>query len=161
MGAAENGLNLTVMKTKTLMFLIAAALLIEGVQKLSAATVPEGTILIVRTLRAVASTDVPGTPVPTQLERAVMVNGKVAIPAGTQLGGKVVTSRRLASSNAKLTVDLTTLHLAGHDAPITTTGPQFVSNDFKTRRNVGVSRTDYTVAAGKSIRFKLARPLTF
>ena len=149
------------MKTTRLMPLLAAALLGAGVHILPGATVPAGTVLTVRTLRAISSVDPRGTSAPAQLERAVTVNGVVAIPAGTHFGGKVVSSRRLASSSEKLTIDLTSVHLAGHDVPITTTGPQFLSNDIKTKRGVGVSRVDYTVARGKVMQFKLARPLVF
>lgn len=148
------------MKTKTFMFLlIAAALLVAGTRKTLGETVPAGTILMIRTLRAISSVDVRGAPAPAQLERAITVHGKVAIPAGTHLGGKVVSSRRLVSSNEKLTIDLTSVHLAGHDLPITTTGPQFLSNDIRTSRGVSVSRANYTVASGKRMQFKLARPL--
>ena len=149
------------MKTKTLLFLIAVALPIVGMQKSSGATVPAGTILTVRTLRSVASVEMPGRAVPAQLARAVAVGGKVAIPAGTHLNGKVVTSRRFTRSNDQLTVDVTSVHLAGRDVPITTTGPQFISNDVKTRGGVAISRRDYTVPAGKLMQFKLARPLVF
>ncbi len=147
------------MKTKTLLLLITAVLLVAGVQISPGATVPAGTVLIVRTLRSVSSVDVPGTPVPAQLLQPVTINGKVAIPAGTHFSGKVVTSRRLASSNTRLTVNLTSVHVGGGDLPITTAGAQLLSNDLKTRSGVGVSRTDYTVASGKQIQFKLARPL--
>src|SRR5205814_10456310 len=121
------------MKTNKLLFLMAVALLTAGVQKSSGATIPAGTILTVRTLRAVASVDTPGRVVPAQLERPVAVGGKVAIAAGTHLSGKVVTSARLTHSKGRLTVDLTSVHLAGRDVPITTTGAQLLSNDIKTK----------------------------
>jgi hypothetical protein len=146
------------MKTKTFLFLIAVSALTAGVQKSSAATVPAGTILTVRTLRAVSAIETPGRAVPVQLERPVAIHGKVAIPAGTHLSGKVITSRRLTPSNHQLTVDLTSVSLAGRDVPITTTGAQLLSNDIQTRRGVSVSHSNYTVAAGKLMQFQLARP---
>jgi hypothetical protein len=149
------------MKAKTLLFLISAALLTAGVHKSSGATAPAGTILTVRTMAAVSSVDARGKAVPFQIARPVAVDGKVAIPAGTHLSGRVVTSRRLVHSNDLLTVDLTGVHLGGRDVPIATTGPQFLSNDIKTRNNTSISRSNYTVAAGKLMQFKLARPLDF
>ncbi len=52
------------MKTKTLLFLIAIALPIAGVQKSWGTTVPAGTILTVRTLHSVSAQDMPGSAVP-------------------------------------------------------------------------------------------------
>jgi hypothetical protein len=149
------------MKAKTLFFLIPIALLAAGLQISSGATIPAGTILIVRTASPVSSVDPPGRAVPFQLGHPIAVNGKTLIPAGTHLGGKVATSRRLVHAGNELTVDVTSVHLAGHDIPLSTTGPQFLSNDIKTRNNTSISRSNYTVAAGKLMQFKLARPLVF
>jgi len=133
------------MNAKTLLFLIPVALV----------------ILIIRTLEAVFSVDARGRAVPAKLERPIAVDGKVAIPAGKHLSGKVITSRRLAHSNDRLTVDLTSAHLAGRDVPIITTGPQLLSNDIHTRGSVVISRANYTGGAGKLMQFQLARPLVF
>jgi hypothetical protein len=126
-----------------------------------AATVPAGTALVVQTLQAVSSTDVQGTRFSVSLAHNVAVNGKVALPAGTKFSGKVQTSRRLASSSQRLTVDLTDLQISGRVIPIRTTGARELSNDYKTRHGVQVSRGTYTVAAGKRLEFHLARPLNF
>ena len=126
----------------------------------SAATVPAGTVFVVRSLHAVSSTDVPGTPFPAQLAQNVSVKGKVVIPAGTHFSGRIVTSRRLTHSTDRLTVDLTGIQRGGHNVPITTTGAQFLSNDVRSsRNNVSVSRASYSVAAGKQMHFQLASPL--
>jgi len=149
------------MKTKNLLFLIAVTLVIAGVQKSSGTTVPAGTILTIQTMRAVSSEDAPGRPVPARLQRPVAVNGKVVIPAGTHLSGKVITSRRLTRTNDRLTVDVISVHIDGREVPMTTTGAQFLSNDIHTRGGVGISRANYTVASHKLMQFKLARPLVF
>jgi len=149
------------MKAKTLFFLIPIALLAAGVQISPGATIPAGTILIVRTAAPVSSVDARGKAVPFQIARPVAAGAKVVIPVGTHLSGKVVTSRRLVHSGDQLTVDLSSVHLAGHDVPISTTGPQFLSNDIRTRNNTSISRSNYTVATGKLMQFKLARPLVF
>lgn len=150
------------MKTKTLWFLIAIALLlIAAVPESWGTTVPAGTILIIRTLRSVSAQDMPGLPVPAELARPVAINGKVAIPVGTHVSGKVITSHRLTRSSDRLTVDLISVHLAGRDVPITTTGRQPLSNDIQTRSGIGISRTNYVVPKGKLMQFQLARPLVF
>ena len=125
----------------------------------SGATVPAGTILIVQTLDAVSSTDAPGTRFAAQLANNVAVNGKVILPAGTKLSGKIETSRRMVSSSQRLTVDLTDVKAGGRAVSIKTTGARELSNDFKTRSGVGVSRGAYTVRAGKRLEFQLAQPL--
>jgi hypothetical protein len=124
-----------------------------------AATVPAGTILIVQTLDAVSSTDAPGTRFSAQLANNVAVNGKVILPGGTKLSGKIETSRRMVSSAQRLTVNLTDVKAGGRTVSIKTTGARELSNDFKTRRGIGVSRAAYTVPAGKRIEFQLAQPL--
>ena len=148
------------MKAKTFWVLIAVALLAAGVQKSMGGTIPAGTILVVRTMAAVSSVDARGKGVPFQLARPVAA-GQKTIPAGTHLSGEVATSRRLVHSGDELTVDLTSIHLAGHNIPITTTGAQFLSNDIRTRNNTSISRSNYTVATGKLMQFKLARPIAF
>jgi hypothetical protein len=124
-----------------------------------AATIPAGTALVVQTLHAVSSTDVQGTRFAARLAHNVAVNGKVVLPAGTKLSGKVQSSRRLASSSQRLTVDLTDMQIGGQVIPIKTTGAQELSNDYKTRHGVGISRGTYTVPAGKHLQFHLAQPL--
>ncbi len=125
------------------------------------ATIPAGTVFVVRSLHAVSSIDVPGTPFPAQLEHNLTVKGKVVIPAGTRLSGRIVSSRRLAHSSDRLTVDLTGIQHGGHNIPITTTGAQVLTNSVRSRHDVSVSRTSYSVAAGKQMHFQLARPVVF
>jgi hypothetical protein len=124
-----------------------------------AATVPAGTALVVQTLQAVSSTDVQGTRFAVRLSHNVAVAGKAILPVGTKFSGKVQTSRRLASSSQRLTVDLTDVQIGGRVIPIRTTGARELSNDRETRRGVQVSRGAYTVAAGKRLEFHLAQPL--
>lgn len=149
------------MKTKTLLFIIATALLIAAVQNSWGTTVPAGTILIIRTLHSVSAEDMPGIAVPVELARPIAINGKVAIPAGTHVRGKVITSHRVTRRSDRLTVDLISVHLAGRDVPITTTGRQPLSNDRTTMGGISISHTNYTVAKGKLMQFQLARPLVF
>ena len=149
------------MKAKTLILAGLAILAALAPQNSPAATVPAGTILIIRTLHAVASADAVGSRFPAQLASNVAVKGKVLLPAGAKLTAKVVTSRRLASSKDRLTIDLMDVHVAGRVVPIRTTGAQVLSNDHRTRSGVEVSRVSYTVPAGKVMQFQLAQPANF
>jgi hypothetical protein len=147
------------MKAKAL--ILAALVILAWLvpQDSPAATAPAGTVLIVRTLNAVASTDTVGTRFAAQLSNNVAVNGKVILPAGTRVSGKIETSRRTVSSSQRLTVNLTDVQIGGRAVPIKTTGARELNNDYKTKRGVSVSRAAYTVPAGKQIEFQLAQPL--
>lgn len=149
------------MKTKILIPVGLAMVVWLVPQDSPSATVPAGTTLVVQTLGAVSSTDAPGTRFAAQLANNVAVNGKVILPAGTKVSGKVETSRQMVSSTQRLTVNLTDVQAGGRVVPIKTTGARPLSNDFKTKRGIAVSRAAYTVPAGKRIEFQLAQPLSF
>jgi hypothetical protein len=145
---------------KSLFILILTLVSLAGAEPMFGATIPAGTVLNVRLLTPVSSKDSPGRVFHVQLEQNIAVGGKVALASGTKLSGKVITSRRLTSSPHELTVDLVAAQVKGHNVPITTTGPQPLSNNITTMGGVSVSRNNYTVASGKRMQFKLARPLT-
>src|SRR3954463_9785370 len=111
---------------KTLSVIAISVLAVVSASASKGATIPAGTIFVVRSLHAVSSTDVPGTPFPAQLAHDITVKGKTVVPAGTRFSGRIVTSRRLVRSSDRLTVDLTGIQRSGHNVPITTTGAQFL-----------------------------------
>jgi hypothetical protein len=124
----------------------------------NAATIPAGAILVVKTLQPISSVDAPGKPFLAQLETNVTASGKVLLPAGTKVSGKVKTSRRMTMSPHPLTVDLTDVQFGGRTVPIKTTGACQLVN-FETTRGVAVSRQSYVVASGRKMQFRLAAPL--
>jgi len=126
----------------------------------AAATVPAGTRLVVRTLNTITSSDATGTRLHTELMGNITVQGRVVLPAGTKINGRVESSRRLASSKDRLSVDLTEVIIGGRSHPLRTTGPVHPVN-FTTSRGVAVTRGFYTFARGKTITFHLGQPLTF
>jgi hypothetical protein len=125
-----------------------------------AATIPAGATLVVRTLQAISAIDQPGTPFTAELEKNVTANGKVVLPAGTKLSGKVQTAKRTTTSSQQLTVNLTSVQFGGRAVPIKTTGAyQLDSTAHQTRRGTSVSRASYTVPSGRKMEFRLAKPL--
>ncbi|PYJ07991.1 MAG: hypothetical protein DMF06_14070 [Verrucomicrobia bacterium] len=145
---------------KKILIAIASLVALAHLPAASAATVPAGTVIVVQTLEALTSTDVPGTRVPTRLLHNVTANGKVMLPAGTRFAGKVETSRRTVHSTQRLTVNLTAVEIGGRVLPITTTGAYLVDNqNFKTKHGTSVSRVGYSVPVGRHLHFKLAQPL--
>ena len=132
------------------------------VQPASAAVVPAGTHVAVRTLSTITSVDARGTRVPAQLARPLLAQGKVVIPAGAKVMAHVVTSRRIHSSKERLTVDITEIHFNGRNHAVRTTGPYLVENlNWKTTTGGTVSRGGYAVRSGRVLHFQLAQPLTF
>lgn len=139
---------------------VVLALLIALATNGKGATIPAGTVLTVRTLTPVCAIDLPGTPVPAELEYPVAVNGKILLPAGTYFSGKVVTSKRLTNSTNRLTVNLSLVRVNGREVPLTTTGPVWLRNNFNIGpSSIKVNLADETIAASKRVQFQLARPL--
>ena len=132
------------------------------VRQTAAATVPAGTHVVIQTTATITSVDVPGTPVHAVLARPLSANGRVAVPAGANVVGRVVTSRRLHQSKNRLTVDITEIVINGRSHPIRTTGAFFVDNlNMVTSTGAVITRAGYAVRAGRHLHFQLAQPLVF
>src|SRR6267143_1710757 len=82
-------MNLNMIKT----FLSISICVWITVQFSSAATVPAGTTLVVRTLNAIHSDDRTGTSFKAKLDQNIMVQGRLVLAAGTILSGRVETSQ--------------------------------------------------------------------
>jgi hypothetical protein len=155
------------MKTLRLTYIATAAAAavtaISIVQQAAAATVPAGTPLVVQTTETITSVDATGTRVHAVLVRPLSSNGRVAVPAGANVIGRVVTSRRLHHRTSdRLTVDISEISFNGRGHPIRTTGPFFVDNlNRVTNTGATVTRAGYSVRAGRHLHFQLAQPLVF
>ena len=148
------------MKRHTLIWIGIASLAFLTVDKSFGVTIPAGTVLVVRTLHNIASIDAPGTRFPTELAKEVVVNGKVALPVGTKVSGRVATSKRTHTSSQRLSVNITDVEVGGRSLPIKTAGAiGLEQSTLKTRRGVSVSTYSYQVPSGRRIEFRLAKPL--
>jgi hypothetical protein len=143
--------------TTSLLFAVSVLVWITA-HDAAAATVPAGTHLVVRTLDAITSADAVGTRFHTALVNNITVQGRVVLPAGTRIMGRVETSRRMASSRDRLTVNLTEVIVGGRAHALRTTGAAHPVN-FTTSRDVAVTRGNYSFASGKTLEFRLAQPL--
>ena len=155
-------------RSRTVTFLLYLAIGAAGVGGLAtsasfAATIPAGTTLVVRTLHSVSTADAPGKAVAMQLDKDVVVNGKVALPAGTKISGRVETSKRTRTPTRSqdLTVNITDAQVHGRTIAIKTTGAVSLENAFArtTPRGVQVSTFNYQVPLGTKVQFRLAQPL--
>jgi hypothetical protein len=148
------------MKRHTLIWIGIASLAFLAVDTAFGVTIPAGTPLVVRTLHGISSIDAPGTRFPAELEKEVVVNGKVGLPVGTKVSGRIATSKRTHTSSQRLSVDITDVQVGGRSLPIKTAGAVGLENSaYKTRRGVSVSTSSYQVPSGRKIEFRLAQPL--
>jgi len=142
--------------------IIATVIALFSVQRAAAATVRAGTHVVVKTTATITSVDATGTRVHAVLARQLSSNGRVAVPAGANVLGRVVTSRRLHHSKDRLTVDITEITVNGRSHPIRTTGAVLVDNlNWVTNSGATITRAGYTVRAGRQLHFQLAQPLAF
>ena len=126
-----------------------------------AVTVPAGTTLNVKTLDSISSHERVGRTFTAELDQNVRVNGKVALPAGTKLTGKIVSSRGSRHTSNPLSLDLTSVSANGHNVPVKTADafqPENKPNTARgSRRDVSVG--SYAVPLGTKMQFRLAQPL--
>ena len=90
----------------------------------SSVTLPAGTLLLVRTKDSISSKNAPGTPFTTKIEYDLVVNGTRAVPAGTVIYGKVLSSTQARRAVGQSTLDLrlTQIVVAGTPVAISTSG---------------------------------------
>lgn len=128
---------------------------------LSAATVPAGTTLVVRTGATISSRDRVGRTFVTQLDQNVAVQGKTLLPAGTKVLARVETSQADSRRPDPLSVNLTSISIGAQPVPIKTDGafqPQVKPKTTRQART-GVSVGSFTMPSGTKMQFRLAEPL--
>ena len=101
-----------------------------AMQAALAVTIPAGATLVVRTLQGISSGDMAGTSVRMQLDKDIVVKGRVALPVGTKISGRVETSKRGLTRDQKLTVNITGAQVQGRTATIKTTGAVELQNPY-------------------------------
>ncbi|MDD2710136.1 MAG: hypothetical protein PHV34_19305 [Verrucomicrobiae bacterium] len=106
------------------------------------ATIPLGTPFMVRMMDSVSSQNGPGTTFTTRLEYGLLVDGMVAIPAGTIIYGKVQGSTEAGRALGKSSLDLrlTEVILGGNTLPMATSSFKEggASSTRKTARHAGM-----------------------
>ena len=126
-----------------------------------AATIPAGTTLVVRTLNTIHSNDRVGRTFTAQLDQGVVVNGKVALQAGTKFHGKIEASQANPRNSQPLTLNLTDVSVNGRTIPIKTVSGFQLENIAKVGRAKasGISVGSFVAPHGTKMEFRLARPL--
>ena len=104
----------------------AAALAPAPVAAPSSVTLSSGTMLLVRMMDSVSSHSAPGANFTTKLEYDLVVDGVVAVKAGTPIYGKVQSATQARRAIGKSTLDLRLAQMvpSGSPVPIATSGYQ-------------------------------------
>jgi len=125
-----------------------------------AATIPAGTALVVQTLNTIHSTDRVGRTFNAELAQDVTVNGKVVLPRGTKVSGKIEASQVNPRNTQPLTLNITGVSVNGRTVPIRTSGGFIIQNVAKGKAKVtGVTVGPYVAPHGTRMQFRLAQPV--
>jgi hypothetical protein len=129
----------------------------------SAAAIPAGTTLVVRTLNTIHSNDRVGRTFNAQLDQDVVVNGKIVLQTGTKFHGKIEASQANPRNSQPLTLNLTDVSVNGRTIPIKTAGGFQLENKAKIGRAKarGISVGSFVAPHGTKMEFRLAQPLNF
>jgi len=90
------------------------------------ATIPAGTVLLVRMIDSVSSQNAPGATFTTRLETDLVVNGVAVVKAGTMVYGKVQSATQAKRGHGQSTLDirLTQMTPTGSPIPLVTSSYQ-------------------------------------
>jgi hypothetical protein len=146
---------------------IATICVCAAASSLSAATIPAGTALTVRTTSQISERDPVGRTFTGQVDQDVVVNGATVLKAGTGVTGRVTASRassRPGRGSAPLSVALTSLTVNGGNVAIKTHSVQpqgATTAQTAQMRSRGVTAGNVLVTPGTTMQFVLAQAATF
>jgi hypothetical protein len=130
----------------------------EQPKEKKAITVPAGTSMMIRTGEEVSSNDKPGRRFSATLQANLVSGEDVVADSGTQVYGRVVSSkdigRGIVASHSDLVLTLTDINIEGTMYPIIT--GSFSENST----SVILRKRAVVVPAGSLLEFKLTQPLT-
>jgi hypothetical protein len=133
---------------------------------LSAATLPAGTSISIKTNSQISERDPVGRTFTGQVDQDVVVNGATVLKAGTLVTGRVTASRassRPGRGSAPLSVALTSIKANGSNVAVNTAPvqPQGATTAQTARtRSRGVSAGNILVTPGTTMQFVLSQAFT-
>src|SRR5215470_10045551 len=134
---------------------------------LSAATIPAGTAITVKTTSQISERDPKGRTFTGQVDQDVVVNGATVLKAGTGVTGKITASRassRPGRGSAPLSVALTSIKANGANVAIKTQSVQpqgATTAQTAQMRSRGVTAGNVLVTPGTTMQFVLSEAVTF
>jgi hypothetical protein len=155
------------MKHSKLIAGIATLCAFAAASSLSAATIPAGTALTVKTTSQISERDPVGRTFTGQVDQDVVVNGATVLKAGTGVTGRITASRassRPGRGSAPLSVALTSITVNGGSVAIKTHSVQpqgATTAQTAQMRSRGVTAGNVLVTPGTTMQFVMAQPVTF
>jgi hypothetical protein len=146
---------------------IAAICACLAVSSLSAATIPAGTALTVKTTSQISERDPVGRTFTGQVAQDVVVNGATVLKAGTAVIGKITASRsssRPGRGSAPLGVALTSMKANGSTVAVKTASVQpqgATTAQTAQMRSRGVTAGNILITPGTTMQFVLSEAVTF
>ena len=126
----------------------------------TAATIPAGTTLVVKTTSTISSRDIAGKPFQGNLLRDVQVEGKAILPAGTPVAGVVESPRvQIGSSTRPLSLKLSQVTIRGRTIVLKTESLETENSGVKGRRGVRLTGGAFLFSPGTTLQFRLSQPL--
>src|SRR5262249_21402820 len=154
------------MKHSKLITGIAAICACIASSSLSAATIPAGTSITIKTTSQISEREPKGRTFTGQVAQDVVVNGATVLKAGTPVTGKITASRassRPGRGSAALSIALTSVKANGRRVPVQTASvqPQGATTAQTARmRTRGVTAGNILVNPGTTMQFVLSQAVT-
>jgi len=112
----------------------------------ASATIPAGTMLLVRMMDSVSSQNSEGSKFTTKLEYDLVVNGTVAVKAGTVIYGKVQASTQARRAVGKSTLDIRLVQISAGGTPV-----QIATSGFQQAGEASIKKAARGAAAGAAV----------
>lgn len=154
------------MKYSKLIAGITAVCACFAASSLSAATIPAGTSISVKTTSQISEREPKGRTFTGQVDQDVVVNGTTVLKAGTPVTGKITASRassRPGRGSAPLAIALTSIKANGNSVAVKTASvqPQGATTAQTARmRSRGVTAGNILVNPGTTMQFVLSQAVT-
>ena len=154
------------MKHSKFIACIAAICACVAASSLSAATIPAGTAITVKTTSQISERDPKGRTFTGQVDQDVVVNGATVLKAGTGVTGKITASRassRPGRGSAPLSVALTSIKANGANVAIKTQSVQpqgATTAQTAQMRSRGVTAGSILVTPGTTMQFVLSQAVS-
>ncbi len=121
----------------------------------SSATIPSGTMLVLKTTNSISSRDKAG-----KRFYGTLIQGTGALPAGTHVEGVIVSPYvAIGSTTRPMTLRLTQLSLKGHPVPISTHVFDAENSGMYGRRGTRLTGNNFVFPPGTVMQFVLDRPV--
>jgi len=145
---------------------IAAICACCAASSLSAATIPAGTSLTIKTTSQISERDPKGRTFTGTVDQDVVVNGATVLKAGTAVTGKITASRassRPGRGSAPLSVALTSIRANGSNVAVKTASVQpqgATTAQTAQMRSRGVTAGNILVTPGTTMQFVLSQAVS-